>query len=258
MPACEEVKSAKYQTRKSPAYHAGDCKDLTKKGKDGNYASKPDARGVYKWVKVSATRKIPRGTKVYDIHDNGFVPFRVEVYGKTVAIYEGTLPEGENEYDNMVYNDLLKKLTVKAVYVGESPIDSSMYIDLYSEFDKGNSILLHLSGSKYLYVGSEIYEFTMEDTFETYYSPIGSNDVPYPVVIGSQYVYFMLDHTFVSRDLFKAPMTAVEWADSSAYYYGFKDLTTGKKSKKTLWGQFKKKDIHKMKGFKMIQMREHW
>jgi hypothetical protein len=31
---CEEVKSEKYQTRKSPAFHAKDCKDLTKKGKD--------------------------------------------------------------------------------------------------------------------------------------------------------------------------------------------------------------------------------
>ena len=254
MVACEEVKSAKYQTRKSPAFHAGDCKDLTKKGKDGNYVSKSGAKGIYKWVKVSATRKVPKGTKSYDIHDNGVVPFRVEVSGKTAAIYKGTLPEGENEYDKMVYTKLIKKLTVKEAYVGESPIDPSMYINLYTEYDKGNTVLLHISGSKYVYVGSEIYEFTMEDTFEKYYSPIGSNDVPYPVVLGSKYVYFMMDHTYVSRDLFKAPMTPVEWADAYAYYYGYKDLTTGKKLNKQD-KDIAKKEIMKMKGFKMIQMR---
>ena len=53
---CSEVKAAKYQTRKSPPFHAKDCKNLTKKGKDGEYVSKPDAKGVYKWVKKSANK----------------------------------------------------------------------------------------------------------------------------------------------------------------------------------------------------------
>ena len=110
MPACEEVKSAKYQTRKSPAFHAGDCKDLTKKGKDGNYVSKADGRGVYKWVKVHATRKVPKGTKTYLIHDNRSRPFQVEVSGKIVSIYEGVLPEGEDSWNKRVYTKLLKKL----------------------------------------------------------------------------------------------------------------------------------------------------
>jgi hypothetical protein len=55
---CSEIKAAKYQIRKSPPFHAGNCKDLTKKGKDGDYVSKPDAKGIYKWVKKSATRKV--------------------------------------------------------------------------------------------------------------------------------------------------------------------------------------------------------
>lgn len=100
---------------------------------------------MYKWVKVNATRKLPKGTKTYLIHDNGGLPFRVEVSGKHVAIYEGAIVETESGYDEREYNDLVKKLTVKAVYVGESSIDSSMYIDLYDEFDKGNSILVDQS-----------------------------------------------------------------------------------------------------------------
>ena len=43
-------------------------------------------------------------------------------------------------------------------------------------------------------------------------------------------------------------MTAVEWADAYAYYYGFKDLATGKKLNKRA-GKIKKTEIMKMKGF---------
>jgi hypothetical protein len=238
MPACEEVKSAKYQTRKSPAYHAGDCKDLTKKGKDGNYASKPDARGVYKWVKVNATRKVPKGTKVYRIHDNGSRPFQVEVSGTTVAIYEGVLPEGEDSYNKIVYTKLLKKLTVKEVYVGKSTCNSAAYIaDACGKWATGNTILLHISANRYMCVGREIYEFTMEDDFEAFYSVVGNNDVPYPIVLGSKYVYLMLDGIHIPRDIFKAPMNATEWADSYAYYYGYKDLETGEQDR--CWHKYK-------------------
>ena len=54
---CEEVKSQKYQTRKSPPFHAGECRNIIKKGKDGEYLSKPDAKGIYKWVKVSKDKR---------------------------------------------------------------------------------------------------------------------------------------------------------------------------------------------------------
>jgi hypothetical protein len=106
---CKEVKSAKYQTRKSPPFHAGECKGVTKKGKDGSYVSKPDARGVYKWVKVNATRKLAKGAKRYDIHDNGGRPFRVEFAGKNVVIYKGSPtrgPDGRPNYDQMDYRQV--------------------------------------------------------------------------------------------------------------------------------------------------------
>jgi hypothetical protein len=233
--SCLEIKTAKYQTRKSPPFHAKDCKNLTKKGKDGNYVSKKDAKGVYKWVKASAgkhtTRKAPKGTHVYHTHFNGARPFRVEVSGKKVEIYKDAT--------------LVKKLTVHKVHCGKMPI--------------GNSILLHLSGKKYMFIGNEIYEFTMEDEFDAYYS-IGNYDVPYPVLLGSKYVYFMLeyDHTYIPRDLFKAKMNAAEWADAYAYYYGFKDLETGIRSSCFSCEATKKqknliqKSQKKMKGYKQI------
>lgn len=233
--ACEEVKAAKYQTRKSPPFHASHCKDLTKKGKDGDYVSKSDVRGVYKWIKVhgekAKTRKLKKGTKMYLIHDNGGKPFKVEVVNKTVEIYKGSNVKKENgsiDYDTMIYDDLIKKLIVKEIHIGKSPCIPSA--DSCHSSNNGNTILLHVSGNKYIYIGYEIYEFTIEDTFEDYYSVIGNNDVPYPILLGSKYVYLMLDHKYIPRELFKAKMNAAEWADAYTYYYGFKNFETGEKT----------------------------
>ena len=274
---CSEVKTAKYQTRKSPPFHAKDCKNLTKKGKDGNYLSKPDAKGIYKWIKAGgATRKASKDVKSYLIHDNGGRPFRVEVSGKNVEIYKGEyrkLDDGKTiVYENMDYNKLLKKLVVKEVHLGQSPCIPAA--DACGSFGKGNSILLHVNGNKYMYIGHEIYEFTMEDDFDKYYSLIGNNDVPYPIIVGTKYVYFMLDHIYLSKELFKAKMSAAEWADAYTYFYGRKDFDTGeeiscfkqygtrlkerKKCQKEEGEKLKKRiEGHekKIKGFKMIQAR---
>ena len=277
---CQEVKSEKYQTRKSPPFHAGDCKGETKKGKDGDYISKPDARGTYKWIKAAGvsnasnnkTRKLHKGAKNYLIHDNGGRPFKVVVYGKTVEIYKSEYARNNNgsiNYDIINYSMLVKKLTVKEVHVGQSPCIPAA--DACGAFGKGNSILLHVSGNKYIYIGHEIYEFTMEDAFEAYYSVIGNNDVPYPVLLGSKYVYFMLDHSYLPREVFKVKMTSNMWADSYSFFFGFKSLETGeeikcdpKTTKETIKCIKARGDaiknitkVHekKMKGFKLIKAR---
>jgi len=223
--ACVEIKTSKYQTRKSPAFHAKDCKDLTKKGKDGQYTSKADAKGIYKWVKdTSSTRKI-KG-KFYETHDNGSKAFRVYVNGKTVTIYKA--------------DELVKEVKAKEIYIGKP---------------EGNSILLQISENRYMHIGTEAYEFTMEDEVDQYYSMIGNNDVPYPVLLGTRNVYFMLDgdHTFVSRDKFPTTLNKSQWENAYSYYYGWLDPETDKpmtqeeKKKVAL-----KKYAKKMKGFKMI------
>ena len=261
MTGCVEIKTSKYQTRKSPAFHAKDCKDLTKKGKDGQYISKKDARGIYKWVKVSATRKI-KG-KHYDIHDNFGRPFRVVVsdHGakdKNVAIYKdvnaGTLKE---ETD---YSKLVKELTVKEVFVGKStgnakgadhrPDESHLFV--------GNSILLHVSGNKYMHVGSTIYEFQMDDKVDHYFSMVGRNDVPYPVLLGTENVYFMLegDHCYLPREMLPANLSKAQWEDCYTYFYGWTNPVDGQhrtdqERKKESLEQYAKK----MKGYRLIQKR---
>lgn len=260
--SCKEIKSSKYQTRKSPAFHAKDCKDLTKKGKDGQYISRKDTKGIYKWVKVNTTRKM--SGKHYDIHDNGGRPFRVFISSddgasKKVAIYKdvniGTLK------DTADYSKLIKELTVKEVYVGKSTgnAEGADHGPGEADFFKGNSILLHVSGKKYIHVGTSIYEFEMEDKVDHYFSMVGRNDVPYPVLLGTENVYFMLedDHCYLSRDMLPADLTKAQWEDAYTYFYGWVNPVDGhhrtdaERKKEALETHAKK-----MKGYHLIQKRE--
>ena len=261
--ACKEIKTSKYQTRKSPAFHAKDCKDLTKKGKDGQYISKKDAKGIYKWVKVSGTRKMSSNEKHYDIHDNGGRPFRVIVgddgaKGNKVAIYKDINKDWDKPVD---YSKLIKELTVKEVYVGKSTGNAggADHGPGEANFFKGNSMLLHVSGNRYIHVGTSIYEFEMEDKVDQYFSMVGRNDVPYPVLLGTENVYFMLegDHCYLPRDMLPADLTKAQWEDAYTYFYGWVNPVDGQRRtdaerKKENLEQYAKK----MKGYHLIQKRE--
>jgi len=250
---CKEVKSSKYQTRKSPAFHAKDCKGLTKKGKNGDYASKPDSKGIYKWVKAgrgsgsNKTKKV--SGKYYDTHHNRKRPFRVFVDGNKVSIYKNMYVWKEGDVvEKPDYSKLIKSLTVKKVYIGKSTgkAASADHSPTQAKLFVGNSILLHVSGKKYMHIGVEIYEFEMDDKVEAYYSMVGNNDVPYPVLLGDKNVYFMLDndHKYVSREHFPAKLTNAQWEDAYSMYYGHSNPNGGE--------SLEKKYAKKMKGFHMI------
>lgn len=240
--SCKELKTKKYQTRKSPAFSAQACKGLTKKGKDGTYVSKADKRGIYKWVKANGTIRNTqkRKGKVYDVHDNGARPYRVYVDGSTVSIYSGK-QNNDYTYD---YDKLVRTIKAKQVHVGGK------------KSQLGNSILVHVSGNNYLYIGHEIYEFQMEDTVDTYFSIVGNSDVPYPVLLGTENAYFMLDRCYVPRSEFDPKMTKAQWEDSYQRYYGYADPMTGESPPKGVRIQGMEKKCKKMKGFHIVVKRE--
>jgi hypothetical protein len=261
---CEEVKSAKYQTRKSPAFHAGECRGLTKKGKDGSYISKPDSKGVYKWVK--ATRKVKGAKKAkvvakksYLIHDNILKPFKVEVSGSSVAIYKGERRDDDDYDENRDYSTLIKKIdSVQKVYPGKSICDPKILSG--SNWDcgyTGGTVLIHVGGNKCIFVGSTIYEFTIDDEIEDFFSnSTGGTDVQLPVLLGSTYVYLLGNglEFYIPREMFKGPMTPVEWSDAESYVYGYKNFKTGEKvdnKRQSLPGKLRMK----LKGYKLIHKR---
>jgi hypothetical protein len=90
----------------------------------------------------------------------------------------------------------------------------------YGKYFDGNSILLKISSNRYVFIGSEVYEFSTDnDNITKYYSPVGNNDVPYPFAYGDKNIYFMLDRKFVSYN--KAPiLNNRDITDAYSHYYG--------------------------------------
>ena len=186
--------------------------------------------------KTRKTRKI-----VYEIHDNMDTPFRVEVKGHEVTVFKGLKNEDGN-YEH--YNEQVAAFHADAVYPGKNSCSKSEAQFFDCSPYTGNTVLLQV-GNKYVYIGGEIYEFSLglNETVEAYYSKIGPNDVPYPVLVGSQNVYILIEKTYVPRSLFdRYDMTSDEWADAAQYYYGYK-------------GKSMKRAAKPLKGLKMLRSR---
>ena len=152
----------------------------------------------------------PRNTrktkgKTYEIHDNGGRPFCVTVRGKDI-----TVEKDMDTYDvvdgkfTTIHKPRKGVLELKAdqLFVGKkSPTGG--YDGLSPKEAEGNSLLVK-KGPNYIYIGSEIYEFSLMkgDTLEAYYSDIGHSDVPYPYAVGKTHIYIMLDKVAVEKDFF--------------------------------------------------------
>jgi hypothetical protein len=150
------------------------------------------------------TRKAGR-VKVYKIHDNGGRPFEVIASGKTVTVMKNmdTFEKVDGKFiDIKNPPKKLFNINVADILVGKkSPTGG--YDGLKPSQAEGNSILLHINGNKYRYIGSKIYDFTTSgDKIIKYYSNVGHSDVPYPYAIGEKYIYIMLDAVMVPIELF--------------------------------------------------------
>lgn len=93
------------------------------------------------------------------------------------------------------------------------------------EFD-GNSILVLLDSktNRYVYIGYLIYEFNAPEPITDYYSAVGNSDVPYPVALSKNFVYFMLGTSnrqnpggeYINRKEFSK---GIDWSDAYGEYY---------------------------------------
>lgn len=143
--------------------------------------------------------------KTYEIHDNGGRSFFVSIQGKKVHVEKNM-----NEYD--IVNGKFKTIekprkaildfTADQIFIGKKSPGGG-YDGLKPSEAEGNSILLKV-GSKYIYIGSEIYEFqpVEGDAIQQYYSDIGHSDVPYPYAVGKTHIYIMLDKVAIDKTFF--------------------------------------------------------
>ncbi len=150
------------------------------------------------------TRKATRG-KRYAIHANYNRPFEVIVAGHKVTVMKNM---DEFKIVGGKYTDVknppkeIFSIDADEVFIGKkSPTGG--YDGLPASKADGNSILLRVSGNKYRYIGSEIYDFSPinGDKIIKYYSDIGNSDLPYPFAVGENFIYFMLEKVAVPVEL---------------------------------------------------------
>lgn len=169
----------------------------------------------------------------YFTHDNGERPFLVYFRGGHAFIYKrppfDSKAATDKEYENWekgyakewAYTVLVKEFKYEKVFVGESPLN---YMTSQSgghgrEF-KGNSLVFVLSASqkrKMLFVGDEVYKWSMNVEPISYFSPVGNSDVPYPFLKTKKWVLFMLDKVSMPLSLFRD--------DNDDLYSEFYDLS---------------------------------
>ena len=133
----------------------------------------------------------------YSIHDNGGTPFWVEVSGKSITVLKNMntyewIDGKHTEVKNPTKE--LFSINVDEVFIGKtSPTGPKS--------PPGTAILCRI-GSKYMYIGKEIYEFSTNDVITKFYSDLGNSDVPYPYAVGEKYIYIMLDKVAIDKSLF--------------------------------------------------------
>ena len=54
----------------------------------------------------------------------------------------------------------------------------------------------------YVYIAGYLYTFETKDVIKSYYSHLGSNDIPEPVAVGERYVYYMKKRWCFDKALF--------------------------------------------------------
>lgn len=158
--------------------------------------------------------------RTYQIHDNGGVPFEVDVLNNHVRIRR--LEDNKTiEYD------------VEKVFIGKSPRNKMTEFSggFGDEFD-GNTILLRLKDNEYIHISDEVCKYSIEKDIMMFVSPVGNNDVPYPYALDSTGFIYLFPEQVVIHKL--STDTSLErkrdykriideYDDPYQYYYGMSE-----------------------------------
>lgn len=136
--------------------------------------------------------------QIYDTHDNGGRPFTVKIGNYGIRVYVGS-------------GQMIHFIKESCGYWGG--FDSSPYKM------HGNSILVKLSDTEYVFIGHNITVFHTNDIITDYVSPVGNSDVLYPVCYGTKYTYFMLDMKKLPNEDIKATKIPINTYDIYIEFY---------------------------------------
>jgi hypothetical protein len=154
----------------------------------------------------------------YHTEDNSGTPFIVHISPdkKDVSVY--TIPTKEeylfeDDYiyfkpsegfppDNLLlYTKRLGKFRPKRVFIGASPKNSmTLFSGGHGNDFYGNTILLQVTNSEYIYIQSSIERFKVLAPIVKFVSPVGNNNVPYPFAVDEDGNYYLLAFSIIIKD----------------------------------------------------------
>ena len=108
------------------------------------------------------------------------------------------------EYEKCKFDQPFFSFKPKHIFIGKSkvcPMTQFSEANDSSSFD-GNTFLLECEDNEYVYIsGSENFNFKTDDTIIDYISLIANNMIPYAIIIGEKYTYFVAHHyKFIEND----------------------------------------------------------
>ena len=115
------------------------------------------------------------------IHDNGSRPFLVKRGRSLVRVYKeggaGCYKEQVLRIDNPL-----------RVFVGRERASCSSN----KSSNDGNTMLVHVKGKEYVYIGESIYSFRAVSPIQSYVSDVGNSNVPYAYALDDKYTYLLI------------------------------------------------------------------
>jgi hypothetical protein len=143
----------------------------------------------------------------YYTHSNGSRPYKVEIINNSlVRVYKSDI--------------CILNLKPQQIFIGKSEKNiMTEYSGGYgNEFD-GNTILVKMNNTTYIYIGCKMFSFTVNNPIVSYHSPVGNNDVPYPYAIDSEKKYYLMIEDVVLKNSKELENFLINNNDPYEYYY---------------------------------------
>lgn len=174
----------KRKTRKAPIEHASTLPEGTiqHKGKE-IWIVLPAGAGAMR------QKRWQRATG-YFTHYNGGRPFYVQVRSPAEGGIEVRARTADETYGRIV----LSQPRYEQVWIGEN---TGRYANKREVAARGNSVLVHVSGNKYIYIGDRIIEFSAPDGIREFHGIMGNSDVVYAFAIGGENMYLFTDNVYL-------------------------------------------------------------
>ncbi len=112
------------------------------------------------------------------IHDNGGQPFKIVLHANGEKMLDVLVGKWQPVAPHWDYSNHWKTFEYEEIFIGQGTYDSTEYCD----FSYGNAVLILLKSVpslQYVYIGSQIVQFTAEAQMEKFVSTVGNSDVPY-------------------------------------------------------------------------------